>query len=85
MSTKIFLNAVRGFCILQFILVLLLVLNDGIEKSEMFLVAASAAFGLVFDGFSRTVIKANIVNAEKKKLDIEFDHLMDEADKDIEK
>lgn len=77
MTTKMFLSVIRGFCIIQFILVFLLVLNNGIEKSEMLLVAASLVFGLVFDGFSHTMIRANIVNAKKEKLDIELSDLMD--------
>jgi len=81
MSKKQFLKLIRGFCITQFILVMLYVMINGISKSEMPIILISAIFGLVCDAFCHTMITASTLNQEKQELDIELDQLMDEFNK----
>jgi len=78
MSIELFLASVRVFCVFQFALTLLIVMIGGIHRSEMVYIIFSAVFGLLCDGFCRTVIRARVDNEKKKVLDKDFDHLMDE-------
>lgn len=84
MHQKNFLFIIRCFCIGQFIVVLLLVLHGSVSKTEMVYVMLSAAFGLILDGFSHTILKTAVISREKAKLDIELDQLMKDFSKNVE-
>lgn len=84
MHQRNFLFIIRGFCIGQFITVLLFVLSGSVSKTEMVYVMLSAAFGLILDGFSHTILKTAVISSEKKKLDIELDQLMKDFTKDVQ-
>jgi len=63
MTKKRLLDIIRGVCIGQFILIMLIVLGDGIAGSEKVIVAASFILGLLFDGFAQTSIKVGLLRS----------------------
>ena len=84
MSKNTALQLIRGLCVFQFLIVILYVMFDGIEKSEIVIVLISLVFGLMLDGFSHNATKVGIFQHEKRKLDLELDQLMDEFEKDTD-
>ena len=76
MSTGLLLASVRVFCVFQFILVLLLVMIGGIVRSEMVYIIFSAVFGLLFDGFCHTIVRARTALVKQREMDDEFEKLI---------
>ncbi len=84
MTRKNLLLLIRCLCAGQFAVVLFFVVQGGVSRTDMIYVLLSAAFGLVCDGFSQTVLKAEMIKHEKAELDMELDHLMEDFNKEIQ-
>ena len=78
MTKQTLLKVIRAGCIIQFIIVLLYAARNGVAQPEMFVIAASAVFGLLFDGFSHTILRFHGVQKARRDLDIEFDQIIQE-------
>ncbi|MEW5894338.1 MAG: hypothetical protein AB1650_01030 [Candidatus Omnitrophota bacterium] len=81
MNQSTLLKIITGICFIQFAAVVFYVLHGGIEKGEMFLVAISGAFGLLLDGFTRSMISLHYLKGEKNKLDDEYQKLTAELNR----